>query len=147
MLAESTLGRGSNVVVDGWFNSQQRIDAFGRPVEFHYKWDTMDEPGYSLFGHLFREFGSQTGELDAEPTVGNLRGAQVFIIASPDNLDKNPLAHFATRGDAEEIAEWVEDGGVLVLMENDTSFADLDHFNVDSQTNSASTSTACCAST
>ncbi|MGB7263971.1 MAG: glycoside hydrolase family 88 protein [Terracidiphilus sp.] len=125
----STLARGTNVVVDGWFNSQQREDAFGHQVYFHYKWDTWDNPGYSLFGHLFREFGAQTNELDAEPTAANLRGAQVFIIASPDNLDKNPHAHFATRGDAEEIAEFVESGGVLVIMENDTSFADLDHFN------------------
>ncbi len=127
---ESTLARGSMVVVDGWFNSQQREDAFGQQMYFHYKWDTWDNPGYSLFGHLFREFGAQTEELDAEPTVSNLRGAQVFIIASPDNLDKNPRAHFATRGNAEEIAEFVESGGVLVIMENDTSFADLDHFNV-----------------
>ena len=52
------LGRGRTVLVDGWFNSQQRTDAFGRQVYFHYKWDTWDEPGYSLFGHLFRNFGA-----------------------------------------------------------------------------------------
>ncbi len=126
---ESTLARGDTVLVDGWFNSQQRTDAFGKPVVFHYKWNTWDAPGYSLFGHLFREFGAQTKELDTKPTVADLKGAEVYVIASPDNLDKNPQAHFATRGDAEEIAEFVESGGVLVIMENDTSFADLDHFN------------------
>jgi unsaturated rhamnogalacturonyl hydrolase len=126
---ESTLARGDTVVVDGWFNSQQRTDAFGRTAEFHYKWDTWDAPGYSLFGHLFREFGAKTLELDAKPTSADLKSADVYIIASPDNLDKNPQAHFATRGDAEEIAEYVESGGVLVIMENDTSFADLEHFN------------------
>jgi unsaturated rhamnogalacturonyl hydrolase len=127
---ESNLARGNTVVVDGWFNSQLRADAFGHQVLFHYKWDTWDMPGYSLFGHLFQEFGAQTKELDAAPTVANLKGAEVYVIASPDNLDKNPHAHFATRGDAENIAEWVESGGVLVIMENDTSFADLEHFNV-----------------
>ena len=126
---ESNLARGDTVVVDGWFNSQLRADAFGHQVLFHYKWDTWDMPGYSLFGHLFQEFGAQTKELDVAPTVANLKGADVYVIASPDNLDKNPQAHFATRGDAENIAEWVESGGVLVIMENDTSFADLDHFN------------------
>ncbi len=127
---ESTLAHDENVLVDGWFNSQMREDAFGKQVLFHYKWDTWDNPGYSLFGHLFREFGAQTKELDSKPTLAGLEGADVYIIASPDNLDKNPQAHFATRGDAEEIAEYVESGGVLVIMENDTSFADLDHFNV-----------------
>jgi unsaturated rhamnogalacturonyl hydrolase len=126
---DSTFARGGTVVIDGWFNSQQRTDAFGKPVVFHYKWNTWDAPGYSLFGHLFSEFGAQTKELDTKPTLGDLKGADVYVIASPDNLDKNPQAHFATRGDAEEIAEYLESGGVLVIMENDTSFADLDHFN------------------
>ena len=98
---ESKLGRGDTVVVDGWFNSQQRTDAFGQQVYFHYKWNTWDEPGYSLFGHLFREFGAQTSELDAEPTLANLKGAQVYIIASPDNVDKNPHPHFANAEDAD----------------------------------------------
>ena len=124
------LGRGDVVMVDGWFNSQQRMDAFGREVYFHYKWDTQDMPGYSLFGHIFRNYGAQTKELDAEPTAENLRGAQVFVIASPDNAAKNPHPHYATAGDAEQIAAWVKAGGVLMIMENDTSFADLDHFNV-----------------
>jgi unsaturated rhamnogalacturonyl hydrolase len=124
------LGRGDEVMVDGWFNSQQRVDAFGQRVYFHYKWGTEDEPGYSLFGHLFRDFGARTTELDAEPTAENLRGAQVFVIASPDNLEKNPQAHFANAQDADQIAQWVRAGGVLVIMENDTSFADLEHFNV-----------------
>jgi unsaturated rhamnogalacturonyl hydrolase len=127
------MGRGDTVVVDGWFNSQQRVDAFGQTAEFHYKWKTLDEPGYSLFGHIFRLFGAETAELDAEPTHANLKGAQVYVIASPDNLDKNPHAHFANAEDADQIAAWVKAGGVLVLMENDTSFADLDHFNVVSE--------------
>ena len=127
---ESTLARGDTVVVDGWFNSQLRPDAFGQQVNFHYKWNTWDNPGYSSFSHLFHEFGAQTSEHDAEPTLANLKGADVFVIASPDNLDKNPHAHFANSEDAAQLAEWVRTGGVLVIMENDTSFADLDHFNV-----------------
>ena len=126
---EATPARGDTVVVDGWFNSQQRADAFGRQVEFHYKWDTWDAPGYSLFGHLFREFGAATGELDAEPTLAGLKSAQVYVIASPDNALKNPHPHFANARDRAQLAAWVKAGGVLVMMENDTSFADLDHFN------------------
>ncbi|HVI04992.1 MAG TPA: glycoside hydrolase family 88 protein, partial [Sphingomicrobium sp.] len=124
------LGRGDTVVVDGWFNSQKRADAFGNEVLFHYKWDTEDMPGYSLFGHIFRDFGAQTKELDAEPTAQNLGGAQIYVIASPDNADKNPHPNFANAEDAKQITEWIKAGGVLAIMENDTSFADLDHFNV-----------------
>jgi unsaturated rhamnogalacturonyl hydrolase len=127
------IGSGDTVVVDGWFNSQQRVDAFGQTAEFHYKWKTWDEPGYSLFGNIFKLFGAETAELDAEPTLENLKSAQVYVIASPDNLDKNPHAHFANAEDAEQIAAWVKAGGVLMIMENDTSFADLDHFNIVSE--------------
>jgi unsaturated rhamnogalacturonyl hydrolase len=128
------LGRGRTVLVDGWFNSQQRADAFGQQIEFHYKWDTQDEPGYSLFGHIFRSFGADTNELDAEPTLANLRKARIYLIVSPDNADKNPHPHYANAEDATQIADWVRAGGVLMIMENDTSYADLDHFNVVSET-------------
>jgi unsaturated rhamnogalacturonyl hydrolase len=61
--------------------------------------------------------------------MANLKGADVYVIASPDNLDKNPHAHFANAEDAAQLAQWVRTGGVLMIMENDTSFADLEHFN------------------
>lgn len=124
------LGRGKTVVMDGWFNSQKRTDAFGREVLFHYKWNTQDDPGYSLVAHIFRNFGVKTSELDAEPTAANLKGAQIYMIVSPDNTAKNPHPNFANSKDAEQIATWVKAGGVLAIMENDTTFADLDHFNV-----------------
>jgi unsaturated rhamnogalacturonyl hydrolase len=124
------LGRGDVVMTDGWFNSQKRMDAFGHEVYFHYKWDTQDMPGYSLFGHIFRNYGAETKELDAEPTAANLSDAQVFVIASPDNVDKNPHPHYANAEDADQLAQWVKAGGVLMILENDTSFADLEHFNV-----------------
>lgn len=124
------IGRGDNVMVDGWFNSQKMKDVTGQEIYFHYKWEEESNPGYSLWGHAFRNFGARTTTLYAEPTFANLQPAQVYIIASPDNLDKNPQAHFANETDAKEIAKWVKAGGVLAIMENDTSFADLDHFNV-----------------
>jgi unsaturated rhamnogalacturonyl hydrolase len=127
------LGRGLTVIVDGWFNSQQRADAFGQQSYFHYKWNTWDQPGYSLFGHIFRNFGAQTGELDAAPTAANLRGAQIYLIASPDNAAKNAHPHYASAEDATQIANWVRAGDVLMIMENDTSYADLDHFNAVSE--------------
>jgi len=127
------LGRGLTVLVDGWFNSQQRTDGFGQKVYFHYKWNTWDEPGYSLFGHIFRNYGADTAELDAEPTAASLRNSQVYVIVSPDNLDKNPHPHYANAEDAAQIAQWVKAGGVLMIMENDTSYADLEHFNVVSE--------------
>jgi unsaturated rhamnogalacturonyl hydrolase len=127
---DATLGRGKTVLLDAWFNSQQRMDAFGKPVSFHYKWNDESNSGYSLFGHIFRSFGSQTQTLYEAPTAENLNHAQVYIIASPDIPVKNPRPNYMTAEAAGLIASWVKAGGVLVMMENDPGNADLEHFNL-----------------
>jgi len=130
---KAKLGRGDTVVVDGWFNSQKMTDAFGQKFLFHYKWGFQSEAGYSMFGRIFENYGAHLAELDTEPTAEKLKGAQVFVIVSPDIPAKNPTPNYANATDAEELAKWVKDGGVLVIMENDTSFADLEHFNAISE--------------
>ena len=124
------LGRGATVLLDSWFNSQQRPDAFGQQVYFHYKWSDLSNSGYSLFGHTFRNFGAETTTLYAAPTFAALRQAQVYIIVSPDIPAKNPSPHYMQPEDATQIEEWVKAGGVLVIMENDPVNADLDHLNL-----------------
>jgi unsaturated rhamnogalacturonyl hydrolase len=128
--AQAKLGRGKTVMLDAWFNSQTRPDAFGQPVSFHYKWNDQANSGFSLFGHIFNNYGAQTKTLYTQPTFASLKQAQVFLIASPDIPIKNPNPHYVQPEDAEQIAAWVKDGGVLVLLENDPGNADLDHFNL-----------------
>jgi unsaturated rhamnogalacturonyl hydrolase len=127
---DAKLGRGDTVVVDAWFNSQKRADAFDQEVYFHYKWNDLSDPGYSLFGHIFRNFGADTTTLYTAPTREALRDAQVYIIVSPDIPVKNPNPHYMQAEDVDQIVDWVKDGGVLMLMENDPANADLDHLNL-----------------
>jgi unsaturated rhamnogalacturonyl hydrolase len=124
------LGRGDTVLLDAWFNSQKRADAFGRQVYFHYKWDDQSNSGYSLFGHIFRNFGATTETLSTPPTLTALSQAQVYIIVSPDIPVKNPTPHYMRSEDAAEIEKWVKAGGVLMLFENDPANADLEHLNL-----------------
>jgi unsaturated rhamnogalacturonyl hydrolase len=124
------LGHGDTVLLDAWFNSQNRPDAFGQQVYFHYKWNDQSNSGYSLFGHIFRRFGAQTATLYSAPTLAALRRAQVYIIVSPDIPAKNPNPHYLRSEDAAQIADWVKAGGVLMIMENDPENADLTHLNL-----------------
>ena len=128
--ANAKMGLGKTVMLDAWFNSQTHPDATGVPVSFHYKWNDQANSGFSLFGHIFNNFGAATTTLYTEPTAASLRQAQVFIIASPDIPVKNPNPHYVQPEDAAQIAEWVKAGGVLVLLENDPVNADIDHFNL-----------------
>jgi len=127
------LGRGKTVMMDAWFNSQKRPDATGQQIYFHYKWDDLAPSGFSLFAHQWQNYGATLKTLYVAPTVQNLHDAQVYIIASPDIPAKNPNPHYAVAEDGTQIADWVRAGGVLLILENDTSFADLDHFNVVSE--------------
>lgn len=124
---DATMGLGKKVLLDAWYNAQTRTNAAGQTGLFHYKWDDYSNSGFSLFGHIFRSYGVQTNTLPTAPTVGNLRGAQYYVIVSPDNLSKNPHPHFMNEADARQIAEWVRSGGTLLLMENDPENADITH--------------------
>ncbi len=123
----ATLGRGQRVIVDAWFNSQQRTNAAGHTVYFHYKWDDLSNDGFSLFGHIFRNYGVDTGTLYSAPTVEKLKNAQFYIIVSPDIPSKNPHPHYLQPEDAVAVAQWVKSGGVLLMMENDPADADIEH--------------------
>jgi unsaturated rhamnogalacturonyl hydrolase len=126
----ATVGRGQTVLLDAWFNSQTRPDAFGQPVSFHYKWNDRSNSGFSLLGHIFNNYGAATKTLFAAPTAENLKQAQVYLIVSPDIPAKNPHPNYVRPEDADEIAAWVKQGGVLVILENDPVNADLDHLNI-----------------
>jgi unsaturated rhamnogalacturonyl hydrolase len=117
----------ARVVVDGWFNSQQRTNAAGQQEYFHYKWNDVSNSGFFLFGQIFRGFGVATDTLYNAPTEANLRGAQFYIIVSPDIPSKNPHPHYVQPDDARQVALWVKSGGVLVLMANDPANGDIEH--------------------
>ena len=124
-----SLGRGKTVLLDAWYNSQHRQNAAGQLEYFHYKWDDHENSGFSTFGHIFREYGAKTDTLYAAPTLASLKDAQVYIIVSPDIPAKNPSPHYMTEADAQQIADWVKQGGVLVMLENDSGNSEFERFN------------------
>ena len=123
-------GLGQTVLVDAWYNSQTRKNEAGQTGLFHYKWDDFSNSGFSLFGHIWRSYGVATNTLASAPTAEKLKGAQYYILVSPDNPSKNPNPHYMTREDASQIEEWVKGGGVLVMMENDPANADIEHLDL-----------------
>jgi unsaturated rhamnogalacturonyl hydrolase len=115
--------------MDGWFNSQVRKNAFGPERLFHYKWDEDANEGDSLFGYALERYGVKLGELPAAPTLANLKGAQIYVIVSPDNPAKNPVPHYVDKASGDAIEAWVKAGGVLLLMSNDRDNTEFEHFN------------------
>jgi unsaturated rhamnogalacturonyl hydrolase len=118
------------VLLDAWFNSQQRKSASGQMEYYHYKWNDASDSGFSLLGQAFREDGVATKTLYTAPTRGNLTAAQYYIIVSPDNATKSPHPHYMTSTAALQTAGWVKAGGVLLLLENDPANADIVHLDL-----------------
>jgi unsaturated rhamnogalacturonyl hydrolase len=124
-----SLGQGKIALIDAWFNSQTRKNAFGQTELFHYKWDDDSPSGYSLFGRAFQSYGVSLATLPTAPTAAALARANIYVIASPDILIKNPNPHYMDQPSGDAIEAWVRAGGVLLLFSNDRDSTEFTHFN------------------
>ena len=125
----ATAARGTTVLLDAWYNSQHREQPNGASVYFHYKWEDRADSGFYTFGRLFRSFGARTETLYEAPRANNLKNAQVYIIVSPDIPSKTPQPHYVDAADVKPVVDWVKDGGVLVIMQNDSGNSEFEKFN------------------
>lgn len=123
-------GAGKRVVLDRYFNSEKRKDITGREYLWHYVWDGWSHPGFGLVQQSFERLGAEVDNLDVAPTAANLANASVYIIVDPDHLKDNPQPNYMTEAYAQNIAEWVKQGGVLWLMANDSANCELKNFNL-----------------
>jgi unsaturated rhamnogalacturonyl hydrolase len=130
--AGALLGRGMErtVMVDAWFNSQQRKTADGRQELFHYKFSDDANSGYSIWGRMFQQYGMRLEQGALPPRADELKGVSIFVIASPDIPALNPNPHYMDKASADAIEAWVKAGGVLVVMQNDKQRAEFEHFNM-----------------
>jgi unsaturated rhamnogalacturonyl hydrolase len=127
------VGQGKTALVDAWFNSQTRKNAAGQTELFHYKWDDDANSGFAFFGRAFQRYGVRLATEVSAPTAVDLKRAQIYVLASPDIAAKNPAPHFMDKASADVIEAWVKAGGVLILMENDVTNSEFDHFNTMSE--------------
>ena len=122
------LGQGKTVLMDGWFSSQTRKNAFGQAELFHYKWDDDANTGDAFFGRAFQRYGVKLATETSAPSAVELKKAQIYVIVSPDTLAKNAAAHFMDKASGDAIEAWVKAGGVLLLFSNDRDNTEFEHF-------------------
>jgi unsaturated rhamnogalacturonyl hydrolase len=126
-------GARKTVLLDAWFNSQTRKNAAGQAELFHYKWDDDANSGFAFFGRAFQRYGVKLETETTAPTMADLSRAQIYVIASPDIPVKNPTPNYMDKASGDAIQAWVKAGGVLLLMENDVTNSEFDHFNTMSE--------------
>lgn len=123
------LGKGRTVMLDYYFNNEHKKDITGQSIRYHYTWEDQSNSGFFLFGEVFRQFGMHTDSLPFSPDADNLKKASIYIIVDPDDDRESPSPNYMASEKAQKIYDWVNAGGVLVLMSNDSANAEFANFN------------------
>jgi unsaturated rhamnogalacturonyl hydrolase len=129
LLPTLNIGKGKTVLLDDYFNSERKKDITGKMQPYHYKWEEMDNNGFSILGYVFNRYGVQTKTLSQAPTAGNLKNADIYFIVDADNVADKPTPNYVQPIDAVNVYNWVKAGGVLVIFHNDKGNAEFEHFN------------------
>lgn len=129
MQATQGAGKNKTILLDRYFNSEQRKDITGVTGYWHYVWEEKSNSGFSMWGNVFKKYGATLSSLDVAPSAAALKKASVYIIVDPDHSKDNPVPNYVQAQDVKVISDWVKQGGVLVLMANDSANCDLSHFN------------------
>jgi unsaturated rhamnogalacturonyl hydrolase len=117
------------VGLDYYFNHEYKKDESGKLNRFHYTWEDKNDSGFSMWDSAFHKQGAKTVSVEGAPVKENLKNLNVYIIVDPDTKKETEKPNFIEAQDIKNISEWVKAGGILVLMANDSSNTELDHFN------------------
>ncbi len=121
--------KAQKVTLDYYFNHEVHKTASGKIERYHYLWDEKVNSGFSIFGEAFKRAGATLDTLGSAPTLSNLKSTAIYIIVDPDTKKESPNPNFIQLKDVNEIAAWVKDGGILVMLANDSANVELPHFN------------------
>jgi len=124
------VAQNKSVTLDYYYNNEYKINSDNSKERFHYIWEDKTLNGYSIWGSIFNEKGLTTKKLETAPSSENLKGTSIYIITDPDNQKESPTPNYMTEEAVKVIANWVKQGGVLVMMTNDSANAELPHFNL-----------------
>lgn len=125
LVEKTKLGKGQKVLLDRYFNNEYKDGK-----RYHYTWEDKFDSGFSWLGNVFTDHGAKLISLDVGPTTQNLKEADVYIIVDPDHAKDNPNPNYINGQEVEIIKSWVNDGGSLLLMTNDTTNCDIVHSNL-----------------
>jgi unsaturated rhamnogalacturonyl hydrolase len=120
---------GQVVMLDYYFNREFRKAKTGKAERFHYTWEDTAQTGFSVWAHFIRQLGGETRSMDAAPTAKNLEKADVYIMVDPDTKKETGQPNYISKKHIKAISAWVKDGGVLILLANDSANTELKHFN------------------
>ncbi|WP_460432546.1 glycoside hydrolase family 88 protein [Arachidicoccus ginsenosidivorans] len=122
-------GQSTKVLLDNFYNNETKTNLAGVTQSMHYTWNDRENSGFSLWGDVIGFLGGTPATLKAAPTADNLSGAGVYIIVDPDTERETKVPNYVDESAIKNVKDWVNKGGILVLLANDTLNAEFTHFN------------------
>ena len=125
-LAKHVVAQRPVVGLDNWFNHETNKKT---GEVYHYTWSDKANSGFSQLGDLFKTKGAELKTIGIEPTQAILGYLDVYMIVDPDTTTENPNPNYISPEAISAIKNWVNDGGVLVLLANDGPNCEFTHYN------------------
>ncbi len=126
---EAGHGKGKSVLLDNYFNNEIRKIPGNDSLSWHYTWNDRSNGGYHVLGNIFETYGARLATLKGRPTKAALNRHSIYIIVDPDTDKESATPAYPNQQDIQVIADWVKEGGTLVLLGNDSINAEFEHFN------------------
>jgi lysophospholipase L1-like esterase len=122
-------GEGKVVGLDYYFNNEWRLKKDSTLERWHYVWEDTTNSGFSILGRSIDLLGADLDTLQSAPTDSSLKRFSVYVLVDPDTPKETKYPNYVNEEHIAAIERWVNNGGVLVLMENDKGNSEFEHFN------------------
>lgn len=116
------------VGLDYFFNNEWKEEN-GKKIRFHYIWEDKEFSGYSALGKIITNLNAKLKDITSAPSKEKLDKLSIYIIVDPDTKKETANPNYIDENSIKEITDWVNQGGVLILMSNDKDNSDFDHLN------------------
>jgi lysophospholipase L1-like esterase len=126
---KSFVGMEKTILLDNYYNNEWREDSSGHPVRFHYLWHDTTNSGFSQLAKIVSVTGASLDTACRPATSDLLKRASMYIIVDPDTPLETKQPNIIEPAAVDAIAQWVNTGGVLLLLGNDKGNAEFEHFN------------------
>ena len=116
---------GKTVGLDYYYNNEWKDGK-----RYHYIWEDTTYSGYSELGKIIKGLGAQITSLTDAPTKKNLSKLDIYIIVDPDTPKETEKPNYIESDARKTISDWVSNGGILVLLANDSLNCEFTHLNL-----------------
>jgi unsaturated rhamnogalacturonyl hydrolase len=121
--------RNKVVGLDNYYNHEFLTESGQAPQPFHYIWQDTRMSGFSGLAAIIQGLGARIAKVEQAPDEAALKKLSIYIIVDPDTPKETQQPNYIGEKEIRIIADWVKNGGVLVLLGNDKNNCEFEHLN------------------